>query len=187
MSTFERRDGGRHGAILAVLRTLSHPALRARAGPTAQVSPARVLAARVCSASSAPCYPGLLPWQGRFVPQSMQVAVSHVPGPNVPQKLTHSARWAAQSGVGPVQSNVAALVHGVCPLPQVHAIRTPCGPQLGNVVVVVVVISVLSSSPATTTSKLPFAVQSGVPSFTLKRNSAVVLPTGTASAPAPFV
>jgi len=121
----------------------------------------------------------------------MQVAVSHVPGPNVPQKLTHSARWAAQSGVGPVQSTVAALVHGVCPSPQVHAIRTPCGPQLGNVVVVVVVvvvvISVLPSSPATTTFKLPFAVQSGVPSFTLKRNSAVVLPTGTASAPAPFV
>ena len=68
----------------------------------------------------------------------MQVAVSHVPGPNVPQSLTHSARWAEQSGVGPVQSNVAALVHGVCPSPHVHAMRTPESPQAGNVVVVVV-------------------------------------------------
>ena len=89
----------------------------------------------------APRYPRPLPSHGRFVVQSMQVAVPHVPGPNAPQKLTHSARWAGQSGVGPVQSNVAGLVHG-CPLPHVQAMRTPAPPQPGSVVVVVVVVMV---------------------------------------------
>jgi hypothetical protein len=39
--------------------------------------------------------------------------------------------------VGPVQSKVAALVHGVMPSPQTHAMRTPSAPQTAKVVVVV--------------------------------------------------
>src|SRR5439155_4693401 len=74
----------------------------------------------------------------------MQGVVAHVPGaPNAVQKLTHSAWWDAQLGVGPVQSMVAGLAHGVCPSPQVHDMRTPAAPQAGNVVVVVEVVVVV--------------------------------------------
>jgi hypothetical protein len=45
--------------------------------------------------------------------------------------------------VGPVQSNVAALVHGVTPSPQTHAMRTPSAPQTANVVVVVEAVVVV--------------------------------------------
>src|SRR5262249_14967583 len=96
-------------------------------------SPGAVLCARG--------YPGGGPSShGPFVVQSMHVAVAHAPGPNAPQKLTQADRWLAHEGVGPVQSKVGAAVHAVCPSPQVQAMRTPAGPQAGNVTVVVDVL-----------------------------------------------
>ncbi len=90
----------------------------------------------------------------------MQVAVPHEPGPNTPQKLTQSNRWLAQDGVGPVQSLVALLVHGVCSSPQVHDMRTPAAPQAGNVVVVVVddvavVVVVVGQAPQSSVPPQP--------------------------------
>ena len=68
----------------------------------------------------------------------MQGVVPQLPGPFAPQKLTHSFCLLVQEGVGPVQSNVAPVGHGV-PSPQVHAMSAPSGPHAGSVVVVEVV------------------------------------------------
>jgi hypothetical protein len=76
--------------------------------------------------------------QGSFVVQLMQGVVPQLPGPFAPQKPTHSFCLLVQEGVGPVQSNVAPVEHGV-PSPQVHAMSAPAGPHPGSVVVVAVV------------------------------------------------
>ena len=104
-----------------------------------------------------------VPSHGWFVVQSMQGAVAQSPGPpppTAPQKPTHSACLSAQKGVGPVQSVVAGLAHGVCPSPQVHAIVAPAAPQAGNVVVVVaaVVVVVVGQGPQSSVPPQPSGI-----------------------------
>ena len=100
------------------------------------------------------------PWHGWFVMQSVQGAVPHVPGPNAPQKRTHSACLSSQQGVGPVQSEVAGELQGVCPSPHVHAMRAPDVPQRGNVVVVVevVVVVVVGQGPQSSVPPQPLSI-----------------------------